>query len=381
MKREIFLRRGVKTEPGFNIAVAMGRKTVKGDVGLEIEVEGNKFPKPDGAAGTHTPAKMPGIDGWSYVHDGSLRGKDNAEYVLSVPVPFAEVAPKVNTLFGLLKKYGSELDDSNRTSVHVHLNCQQFHFNRLASFASLYITFEEVLTQWCGDHRVGNLFCLRTKDAPAIVSKLRDFIQSDGASGLDEGLHYAGMNISALGKFGSLEIRTLRGATDPETIINWVKILQRLYEFSGELTDPRDVAGLFSQHGPLSFFDEVLGPLSGMVREGAGMSFDDVAECMFTGIRLAQDICYCRDWDAFKAVDIRADPFGRDAKKIAKRLAGAAAEASDQPMGNAMGYLSSSANLMGLPTQSTAAPVNSWANPIPPSPLIEYEMDDFDPEF
>jgi hypothetical protein len=331
MKREIFLRRGQKTEPGFNIAIALGKTEVKGDVGLEIEVEGNKFPKVEGYEGSHHAVKMPeGYEGWSYVHDGSLRGKDNAEYVLTKPILFSEVPGMVGKLFDGLRKYGSKLDDSNRTSVHVHLNCQRFHFNRLASFVALYVTFEEVLTQFAGDHRVGNLFCLRAKDAPAIVSRLRSFIQTDGASSLDDNLHYAGLNAHALVKFGSLEIRTLRGATDQETVINWVKILQRLYEKSEELSDPRDIPALFSSHGPLSFFDEILGDLSGMVRQGAGMTFDDVSECMFTGIRLAQDICYCRDWDVFKAVNISADPFGRDGKKMAKRLFGlTGAEASD----------------------------------------------------
>src|SRR5690606_38923194 len=117
-------------------------------------------------------------------------------------------------------------------SVHVHLNCQNFLINRLASFSALYFVLEEVLTEWCGEYRVGNLFCLRTKDAPAIVENLIDFIKADGGISFSNGLHYSGFNISALRKFGSIEIRTMRGTDNKELIQEWINILERLYVLS-----------------------------------------------------------------------------------------------------------------------------------------------------
>ena len=148
---------------GYTIQSITRGKPCNGDVGIEIEVEGNKFPKEH--------SQLPSV--WEYKHDGSLRGQDNAEYVTRGPIPFNNVAEACNQLWDTFTGFGSVLDVSNRTSVHVHLNVGNFHLNRLASFAALYFSVEEVLTNWCGEHREGNLFCLRVKDAPNILSSLK----------------------------------------------------------------------------------------------------------------------------------------------------------------------------------------------------------------
>lgn len=319
---EVFQKRTLDA-PGFDLFTVLGlpaKRRTKGEVGLEIEVEGNKFPKPEGYAGTHHPVKMPGLKGWMYVHDGSLRGQDNAEYLFDGPCSFNDVEGRVAALFANLADYGSIIEDSNRTSVHVHLNVQSFHLNRLASFLALYFCFEEILTEWCGEHRVGNLFCLRAKDAPAIVTQARKFIQADGHWRLNDSLHYSAANLHALAKHGSLEFRTLRGVTDPTVIIEWVSILRRLYEVSADYTDPRTVTDGFSGTGPLAFFESIFGDLAETVRRDVPWTAEQFAESLYEGIRLAQDICYCRDWSLYNAMTIRPDPFGRDASKIAKSI-------------------------------------------------------------
>lgn len=320
---DIFVRRDPVADPGFNMCITMGRKATKGAVGLEIEVEGNKFPKPDGYAGTHTPVKMPDLSFWSYVHDGSLRGVDNAEYILNKPIEFSEIPAAMKELFDCLNAYGSVLDESNRTSTHVHLNCQEFHLNRLTSLMALWYTFEEILTAWCGEHRVGNLFCLRAMDAPAIIAQLRKFIKNDGKSALSEHLHYAGLNAHALHKFGSVEVRTLRGCSDPQTILDWVGILERFYTLSAEFTDPRDICGAFSSEGPLSFFDTILGDKVPVVRSAINYNDDQIRDSMYAGVRMAQDLCYCRDWSVFKPMTLKPDPWGRDLKKVVKKITSA----------------------------------------------------------
>jgi len=299
---------------GLPIAAILRLKPTKGDVGIEVEVEASSSLDSLKANSSVSPW-------WNYHHDGSLRGYDNAEFVLAKPILFAQVNEALTSLWSKFDAIKAKLDDSNRTSIHVHLNCQNFHLNRLTAFCALYFCFEEVLTEWCGEHRVGNLFCLRAKDAPAIISQIRRFIRSDGQSELRDGLHYSGLNVSALSKFGSIEVRTLRGVRDPVIIENWVAILQRLYQLSAEFPDPRDVCAAFSQGGPLAFFDTMLGEMGPVVREGISFNDDRIRDSMYEGIRLAQDLCYCRDWDKFKAVEVKADPFGRDPAKIANSLA------------------------------------------------------------
>jgi hypothetical protein len=316
-----FIETSNSIKPGFSIGVTLNRPSTKGEVGIEIEVEGNKFPKPEGHEGTYKAVSMPGMKYWSYVHDGSLRGKDNAEYVLTKPIMFSQADEALGQLWAKLNAHGSVIDDSNRTSVHVHLNCQEFHINRLTAFMAMWYALEEPLTEFCGEHRVGNLFCLRAVDAPATISYLRRFIKTSGEAQLPECLHYGGLNPQALMKYGSIEIRTLRGCNDPKTILDWVKILERLYTFSAEFPDPREVVALFSSGGPLSYFDTLLGDKAELVRQAINWSNEDISAAMFRGIRFAQELCYARDWDEFKALEIKPDPFGRDSRKLAQKIA------------------------------------------------------------
>lgn len=309
----IFVKQERKVKPGFAMGVVLNRKATKGAVGIEIEVEGSHLPHED-----TTPAP------WVYHSDGSLRGNDNGEYVLHKPIEFDAVPDALAKLWGVFASKNSVLDDSNRTSVHIHLNCQEFHLNRLTSFMALWFTLEEILTAWCGEHRIGNLFCLRAKDAPAIIAQLRKFIKADGQSPLSEHLHYAGLNAHALHKFGSLEVRTLRGCSDPQTILDWVGILERLYHLSATFEDPRDICAEFSSSGPLSFFEHLLGDKTAVVRSGVPYNDDQIRDAMYVGVRMAQDLCYCRDWGQYKAMALQNDPFGRDPKKIAKKLQAAA---------------------------------------------------------
>lgn len=302
-------------EPSFNVGIILNKKATKGVIGIELEFEGSNLLKED-----KTPPP------WVFHHDGSLRGKDNAEYVLASPVEFQDVEKSLEILWAALLANKAKFDNSNRTSVHVHLNAQMFHLNRLASFLALYFSVEEVLTNWCGEFRVGNLFCLRAKDAPSIVTQVKKFIAQDGEWPLSDTLHYGGVNLHALSKFGSLEFRTMRGVTDIPTIMAWVKILERLYTLSEDFKDPRSVCDLFSSSGPTTYFDEILGPCAEYVRAECGMSDREIQDAVYEGIRIAQDICYCRDWDVFKPETLKPDPFGRDARKLAKRVQPVVAE-------------------------------------------------------
>ncbi len=317
---DVFIRKQNVKTPGLNIGAIMRTRKVTGDIGIEIEVEGKNLPKVSGGPfGSFKQELIP--PQWAYHHDGSLRGLENAEYVLKKPIKFSEVKYAIDTLWDMFAKAGSKLDDSNRTSIHIHLNAQSWHLNRVCAFAALYFSLEELLTEWCGDHRVGNLFCLRAKDAPGIVSKLKDFIVTDGQYPLSEGLHYGGLNVHALCKYGSLEIRALRGCTDPNTIMDWVAILQKLYDLSGEYKDPRAICENFSGEGPMAYLFTALGPKAQVIKDGVKWDNQRIMESLYEGIRLAQDLCYCRDWSDYHPVNIAPDPFNRDPVKIAAELA------------------------------------------------------------
>lgn len=308
----VFVPTKSETDPyaGYPIGFIVGHgPQIPEDIGIEIEVEGNKFPKTGPQYGNGGEEYLP-IQ-WKYTHDGSLRGDDNAEYVLRAPIKFDDVPKAISDLWGMFDRYGSVLEESNRTSVHVHLNVQGFHLNRLAAFCGMYFALEDILTHWCGEHRVGNLFCMRAKDAPATVTHLKRFIQDNGRYSFPNGLHYAGLNPGAITKFGSVEIRALRGVSDPKVILDWIAVLRRLYELSAEFPDPRAVVAGFSGEGPISWLERMLGDKCGTILNECPYNTDEIRNSLYEGIRLAQDLCYCREWSEYTPVTPEVDPFGR----------------------------------------------------------------------
>ena len=344
------------------VGVLLRRKPTKEAIGLEIECEGNSFKK----EGLPAP--------WTFHVDHSLRGQDNAEYVLAKPIAFNRVPEALDILWSMFEQHGTVLADSNRTSVHVHLNVQDWYLNRLTSFLAMYFCVEELLTAWCGEHRVGNLFCLRAKDAPAIVSHLRHFIRTNGKHQIPESFHYAGLNAQALFKYGSVEIRTLRGPTNKQVILDWVSMLERLYTLAAEYDDPRDICGLFSSGGPLNFLSALLGPQEAVLREGISYTDDMIRDAMYYGIRLVQDLVYCRDWLAYKPTPIKADPFGRDPMKVIQN-------------GLTAGLAIDPSNYQEVLNQLQAQNVNfqtispGWGLTELVSEVDEEEEEDFEPDF
>lgn len=361
---QFFFENTSKKVVGINVGAMFSRKEKKGQIGIEIEVEGLHLPKP-ATPGSPWPEYRADLipKGWLYHHDGSLRGDDNAEYVFQEPVSFDRAEELIKSLWQMFDAAGSKLDVSNRTSVHVHLNMQKFYLNRLCAFSALYFSVEDILTAWAGEHRIGNLFCLRAKDAPAIVSKLRQFIKTDGGIRLSDGLHYSGLNAQALEKFGSMEIRSLRGCTNPYDIIDWIAVLRNIYELSEKFTDPREIPPLFSSMGSEDYFEYVVGPLAGKIRNDIQWSHSQLADSLLDGIRMAQDLCYCRDWSEYVPTPIKEDPFGRTPKQTAQSM-------GDILSGSTLTYFD----------------VVSEPGSNPPLPVIEggwddtYFPEDFDPE-
>jgi hypothetical protein len=64
----------------------------------------------------------------------------------------------------------------------------------------------------------------------------------------------------------------------------------------------------------------ILGDRGPVVKEAISWDNQRIMESMYDGIRLAQDLCYCRDWSLYQPVHIERDPFGRRKKTTAMPL-------------------------------------------------------------
>lgn len=257
-----------------------------GDVGLEIEVEGKNLPRC--------------TKYWLNEQDGSLRGEETAEYVLAKPTNLMGLFEALDYLDRLYVMNGTIVDDTVRAGVHVHINCQRLTMTQLYNFITLYLLLENLLVHWCGEFREGNLFCLRACDAEYILNVLR-LAALDGnrrfrARFHDDKLRYASMNLKALGDYGSLEFRAMRGTRDLALIYKWAETLYNLREFACTFEKPTDIIEQFSLLGVERFLELALGKNVKMFIEGV----DNYPQLVWTGLRNAQDVAYCVDWHKFE---------------------------------------------------------------------------------
>lgn len=254
------------------------KKLVAGDVGIEIEVEGRRLPIAERY--------------WRNEHDGSLRGPENREYVLAEPSSIKRAELALKYLGILYKQNNTEVHDTVRAGVHVHINVQKLNIVELYNYLTLFFIFEEPLVKFCGEHREGNLFCLRSLDAEFLLSELRmAVINSDYYRLVSDDLRYGAVNVKALGTYGSLEFRTMRGTRDLDLILTWAKVLLSLREAAKAFYCPSDIINGFSEGESVWFLRRCFGEHSGLFE---GMP--DIGKMLTDGMRRAQDIAFAIDW-------------------------------------------------------------------------------------
>ncbi len=211
-------------------------KKFTGNVGLEIETESNEiYPIPD-------------MKFWFAQIDPSLRGKFNQEYTLKQPVRFQGELDSALNEFQESTKNIKFIKNSITSSVHVHLNFLNSTFREMGNFITAYALTENLLSNYAGENRKSNLFCLSIRDAEETykncVSLFQKAEKQDYANIFFKEQHvkYAALNLSALKNFGSLEIRSFRGETNIIPIKKWISILENLYKYSHEKDrTPKDI--------------------------------------------------------------------------------------------------------------------------------------------
>lgn len=257
-----------------------------GDIGLEIEVEGHNLP---------VLSKW-----WRNEQDGSLKGIETREYVLDGPQSLEGIKTALDHLDKAYQANQTVVDDSVRAGVHVHINCQHLTMTQLYNFITLYLLLENLLVRWCGEYREGNLFCLRASDAEWMLYTIRK-AANDGRKQFrnrfhNDELRYASLNLKALGDYGSLEFRAMRGTRDLGLIYKWAETLFNLREAACKFNMPTSIIEQFSVDGVDAFLTRTLGGNKDMFIRGC----PDAAQLVWEGMRNAQDVAYCADWHKFE---------------------------------------------------------------------------------
>lgn len=282
-----------------------------GDIGIEIETETKK---------TYIPPEMLF---WIHKPDGSLRDF-GMEYILKQPVKYGKQLDDALDEFKNKTIGINFVKDSISTSVHVHLNILNETFLTLGNFLTLYTLCENLLIRMSGPDRLSNLFCLPICDAEEtyknIVNMFKGIYAKQWKSLIfQQGtVKYAALNLSSIGNFGSLEIRSFNGDTNIENIKRWVSVLYSILVFSrNEKITPRDIMTKYK--------DDPEGLIKEVFKEHRdALKFKDEKQLLDKNLFYAASIAYSvkawRDLDAKE--NAKFNPSAKDLEIRAKTLFG-----------------------------------------------------------
>tara|TARA_Y100000310_G_scaffold344692_1_gene458841 strand:- start:1962 stop:2906 length:945 start_codon:yes stop_codon:yes gene_type:complete len=275
-----------------NVMNLFGLRQKAGEVGIEIEVEGENL--------------IPSPEGWAHVRDGSLRG-NSMEYLLERPIKREDTKKYLNRLGKAFKQGGFKLKKSDRTSVHVHLNVQKFNMIQVVNTVCIYYILEELMIGFCGENRTGNLFCLSSKDAEYPLLVLPNIIEEERWPHLKNNtFKYASINLKAIPTYGSLEFRAMKGTVDFKLIETWIKMLLKIKDAAEKYGCSADIVENLSMNGSEQFLHNIM-------EEYAPLLFTrGMEDSIMDGVRRVQHVAYT------KKNKERFDPYEKIERKMRK---------------------------------------------------------------
>ena len=266
------------------------------EIALEIELEGMGA----GAMGQLADMSSPVFHAHA---DPSLRG-DNVELTFRQPLPYVVFKELAKKDFERIKKESNFVERvSHRCSIHVHLDFSHKTQYELLKFITLYALFEDQFFNTAGPERKDNHFCIPLPDAPRFVEQaIQSFQDGDYSLFAREDMRYMALNLNALFKFGSVEIRLHEGTSDWDRIEAWVEALYSLVAFATDkkntLTPPNYIE-LVSRLGLDGFAQKYLPKVWSFISK----AFREHGVCWSRSVQIAQDFAYCLDWsDAEKFI-------------------------------------------------------------------------------
>ena len=307
----------------------------KGEVGIEIELE-------------FMEEQVWDINpkAWTFNVEHSVRNK-GYEIVSKVPLTLEGLQPMVEDVCENINRR-KPIEDCPRTSVHIHLNQTKNKVLHVLNSAVAYWLLETPLTRYCGREREGHHFCLRLRDAEALIPVLCESLNArTPLKALGDNVRYAGLNLNALNKFGSLEFRTMRGTTDPKLIVSWAKGLHHLCSVAKTFESPSHVFDYFLSCTKEDFVRKLLpSDLASIV-----LSTPGYRDMMDESASIVCALAYAEDWAAWE-------------KKLAEKLE--AKKTSKPEPSEFLGIASDYAiyddivNSMNAPTYATTA-ASEWS--------------------
>ena len=264
----------------------VGQKGKQGDLGLEFECEGRD------------PLPMPHNATWTTHEEGSLRGF-GMEYVTNGPINMDQVYKEVEGLVKHVKKEARVLEDSPRTSWHIHKNVGFYVPNQLHTAICAYWLLEPILMKYCGPDRERNMYCLQLKHAEGVAMAVKEDYHKKRpfAELLNDQIRYGGQNVNAIPKYCSLEYRGMRGTYDPDVVYTWANVINTVHERSKGYANPQVLMDRFFIMTPEQFVDSLLP--EDFIKKHV-YPLPNWKDLLDENMGVVSGLAYYHDWDAWQ---------------------------------------------------------------------------------
>lgn len=168
---------------------------------------------------------------WNMTEDGSLR--NGGKEFISIPMNLTQQFDAFKSLHASLV-LGKEAF-SERTSIHVHMNCQGLEEQQVKNILLLYALFEECFFLMTQPSRRANIHCVPLTEThmPMMYNRpLRNIV---------ERWHkYTALNLIPLAGQGTIEFRHMHGHADSKLHNEWLVCLSNLMEVSKRVVIDKD---------------------------------------------------------------------------------------------------------------------------------------------
>lgn len=159
---------------------------------------------------------------WNATTDGSLRNH-GIEFI-SPPMQKDALLESFSHLHQHIEYVNPMECFSQRTSIHVHVNCRSLEDKQVKNMLLLYALFEPFFFSLVEPQRRDNIHCVALTDTYLPGTYHFDL------NGLAHGWHkYTAFNILPLRTLGTVEFRHMQGTGDFELVTQWLTLLENLY--------------------------------------------------------------------------------------------------------------------------------------------------------
>lgn len=202
------------------------------------------------------------VGGITHHNDGSLRN-NGAEFVTR-PMSVGVLSKTLMDFFE--KNKFTDANYSERCSVHVHANVQDFTIENINALSLTYAVVEKVLFSYIGEDRDKNIFCVPWYDT-AIVNSVASYkdLGTLAHTCSRKWQKYTAMNLHPMYSQGTVEFRHMGGTHNVNKILNWVGIIDRLMNFvkaTDFQTVKETIIALNTTSAYYEFFRQVFGEFS-----------------------------------------------------------------------------------------------------------------------